>query len=55
MTSIEDAKDEMIRRCDELSKRARALRDEGLPFSFVTDPGTVGVGVLVPVARVTMP
>jgi hypothetical protein len=55
MTPPDVAIVEMRRLVDELNKQVEAYLAEGLPFSFVTDPADPGIGLLAPVARVTMP
>jgi len=46
---------DMIQRVAELNRQVEAYRAEGLPFSFTADPAFVGIALMVPVARVTMP
>jgi hypothetical protein len=55
MTQLNVAVDDIRQRVDELNKQVEAYLAEGLPFSFVADPASVGVGLMAPVARVTMP
>lgn len=55
MTPIDVARADMEQRLRELNDATQKYRDEGLPFSFTADPAFVGIALMVPVARVTMP
>jgi len=55
MTPQDVATADMIQRVAELNRQVEAYRAEGLPFSFTADPAFVGIALMVPVARVTMP
>ncbi len=55
MTSIPDATADMLALVEALNKATEAYRAEGLLFSFTADPHFVGIALMVPVARVSVP